>query len=402
MNAVVMFKSSLRHSVSMLLCLLHLLIITNIQIVSSAYTNVPQEYTLTNVAVLIRHGDRIQITKDLGNVFHDSKNVTRFWKLKLPNENTLRSLARSAYPYVASNSSFDNLRKRLYSGWDIVHFPYGQLTERGSHQLKHVGRKFWRRYHDFLLDDHSLSSIDTMYCRSTNICRTLLSLRSFLTGFFYKDGSSSLGSRPHSYRPGYSRNRSNNNNNNNNNAGNKYNNNNPVNEATAKDEKFMKETMDILQISLWNMTKLPIIIARPKSFETMYPGSCDYLAKRRAVLIESNYNNASYIPSYFNSLEERLHKVLSIPRPFNWLTWLNVMEILTVMDIHNVSLPDGLNRTDMMLTTDLVSWMWGALYKVRTFMCTYLCAFILMHTCFIYMLFYMVLLLIEIIFGLYN
>jgi len=361
-----------------LLCLIYLLIITtittNIQIVvSSAYTNVPQEYTLTNVAVLIRHGDRIQITKDLGNIFHDSKNVTRFWKLKLPNENTLRSLARSAYPYVASNSSFDNLRKRLYSGWDIVHFPYGQLTERGSYQLKHIGRKFWRRYHDFLLDDHSLSAIDTMYCRSTNICRTLLSLRSFLTGFFYKDGSSSLGSRPHSYRPGYSRNR---NSNGNAAVNNKYSNSNSnSNEAvTAKEEKFMKETMDILQISSWNITKLPIIIARPKSFETMYPGSCDYLAKRRAVLIENNYNNASYIPSYFDSLEHRLHKVLSIPRPFNWLTWLNVMEILTVMEIHNVTLPEGLSRADMTLTTELVSWMWGTLYKV-SIMCVYMCVY---------------------------
>lgn len=334
------------------------IVLLSIDFSLSAYTNVPQEYTLTNVIVLIRHGDRIQITKDLGNVFHDSKNVTRFWKLKLPNEHTLRSLARSAYPYVASNSSFDSLRKRLYSGWDIIHFPYGQLTERGSHQLKHVGRKFWRRYHDFLLDDHSLSSIDTMYCRSTNICRTLLSLRSFLTGFFYKDGSSSLGSRPHSYRPGFSRNKNNN--------LQKHSASMDMSNTKVKDEKFMKDTMDLLQISGWNITKLPVIIARPKSFETMYPGSCDYLAKRRAMLIENGYNNASYIPKYFDSLEDRLHKVLSIARPFNWLTWLNVMEILTVMDIHNVSLPVGLNRTDMTLTTELVSWMWGALYKVSS------------------------------------
>ena len=35
------------------------------------YTAIPAEYTLHSVLVLVRHGDRVQITRDLGDAFHE-------------------------------------------------------------------------------------------------------------------------------------------------------------------------------------------------------------------------------------------------------------------------------------------------------------------------------------------
>jgi hypothetical protein len=190
---------------------------------------------------------------------------------------------------------------------DLTCLFIGQLTQKGSEQVESVGCKFWKRYRNFILRESNLSHVDTLYCRSTNICRTLLSMRSFLHGFFNHEPSI---------------------------------------------------------ISLF-AAKLPVIIARPKLYETMYPGPCDTLQRRRLSLIENNYNNAT-IPSYYDDLQSRLKLALRFPitESFSWLMWLNVMEVLTCYDNHNVTLPPGLYKEDVYLTTRLVSWMWGALYKV--------------------------------------
>lgn len=56
----------------------------------------------------------------------------------------------------------------------------GMLTELGSSQLATIGRNFHQRYYDLLNISNPSRQI---YSRSTNMCRTLLSLRSFLSGF---------------------------------------------------------------------------------------------------------------------------------------------------------------------------------------------------------------------------
>ena len=163
---------------------------------SNKYKPIPKEFNLTNVIVLLRHGDRIQITKDLSNSFSSDDKLTKFWQSKLPTELTLRHVAKSD-PNIHTNLSFIDLKKELYTGWDSIHYPYGQLTERGMKQLKQIGHKFWLRYSNFILYENHHSSVsdsaaskfltsqESLYFRSTNMCRTLLSLRSFLNGFFH-------------------------------------------------------------------------------------------------------------------------------------------------------------------------------------------------------------------------
>ena len=291
------------------------------------YKPIPKEYNLTNIIVLLRHGDRIQITKDLSDSFPSDTNLTNFWQSKLPTESTLRHIAKSD-PHIHTNLTFKDLKKELYTGWDSIHFPYGQLTERGLQQLKRIGYKFWLRYSNFILyenlhhNHHAttskfLSTQESLYFRSTNMCRTLLSLRAFLNGFFHnitiahpdKYKSKSLIKKKKNYY--YNQNQ--------NNFLYLFNTTSTttthINPYTNKTDTSNNYT--IYQTVL-NQIFSPIIIARPKSYETMYPGVCEHLSHRREYLIQHRYNNASTIPVYYEALEQKLHSILNIPRPFNW------------------------------------------------------------------------------------
>lgn len=70
----------------------------------------------------------------------------------------------------------------LFSGWDYKNIPYGQLTNLGSNQLIEVGRELRKRYIGIILPDDQSDISSVLYCRSTNFCRTVQSLRSLLSG----------------------------------------------------------------------------------------------------------------------------------------------------------------------------------------------------------------------------
>ena len=228
----------------------------------------------------------------------------------MPSEKTLRLLAAVAQPIVASDTTLELLRKRLYTGWDFNHVPYGHLTEHGAQQLREVGHELHRRYMGNFLPKRISKAVDHLYCRSTNLCRTMLSLRSLLNGFLVGDQDAS---------------------------------------------------------TILSGVKLPTIFSRLKQQETMYPhadGPCLGMTERRLSLINNQYNNASNVPAYANALEERLKRVLGIQEPLTWLMWLNIMDIMICYKTHNVALPRGVSDDDVRLTIEFVSWVWGSLYKV--------------------------------------
>ena len=82
----------------------------------------------------------------------------------------------------------------------------------------------------------------------------------------------------------------------------------------------------------------------------MYPSACDYLSKRRQYLIdECKYNNATYIPTYYITLQAKFQRIYHLPTstPLNWLVWLNIMEVLVCYTAHSIPLPDGITAADV-------------------------------------------------------
>lgn len=236
----------------------------------------------------------------------------------MPSEKTLRFIAYAANPSVPKDTPFDVLRKRLYTGWDYNHIPYGQLTEHGAQQLLELGRNLNKRYVGNFLSNYGSKASDSLYCRSTNICRTMLSLRSFLKG-------------------------------------------------------LLQHNYDNLS---WGDIRVPTIFSRMKSQETMYPhadGPCLGMTERRLMLINGNYNNASSMPPFVNQLENKLKRILGLNEPFTWLLWLDMMEIMICYETHNVPLPEGITHEDVKNTIFFVSWVWGALYKVKHMASHYFC-----------------------------
>jgi len=177
----------------------------------NGYLSLPEHMKLKKVILFTRHGDRSQISRTCGEKYKENDQLTEFWKSKLPSHETtlkLHNAARiinlelepsdidgeSVSDFIKSSTALNHDVPNVYIGWDSINTPYGMLTELGSQQLQHLGISMRARYFDLLMqhngtndddDDHSLSS--SIYCRSTNMCRTILSLRSFLTGFLQSD-----------------------------------------------------------------------------------------------------------------------------------------------------------------------------------------------------------------------
>jgi hypothetical protein len=73
-----------------------------------------------------------------------------------------------------------NGNTNLYTGRDIDEAPYGQLTNIGVDQLFKLGADLRVTYVDKLSFLPQNLHKDVLYTRSTNVCRTMNSLRSFL------------------------------------------------------------------------------------------------------------------------------------------------------------------------------------------------------------------------------
>ena len=208
-------------------------------------------------------GDRAQITRALSPLHPESANVTTFWRSKLPLEKTLQTMTRYAIPFIhEENMSRKDLILSLYTGHDQHHTPYAQLTEKGALQLQSVGRELRRRYIGSLLPEKVEEASSVLFCRSTNICRTVQSLRSLLVGM-YGDAHESSPSFFDS-RKG-TENRS------------------TVNSNIADRKRDRK---------------LPFISTRHKSFETMFPhadGPCQHMSERRVKLYHQFVNSTALL-----------------------------------------------------------------------------------------------------------
>jgi|LauGreSBDMM110SN_4_FD.fasta_scaffold21779_2 hypothetical protein len=260
------------------------------------------DYELMTVVVITRHGDRTQITRSLGPSYGDNEEISNYWKRVLPSNSTLIKMASMVLSETKLNDITNNqmLGHLLYQGWDHIHWPYGQLTQLGSLQLQRVGKELSKKYKTWLLQS------DTIYCRTSNFCRTIQSLLSLLMGFY--DGDN--------------------------------NNNNPI----------------------------KTIYARRRVDETIFPyadGPCHRMGERRAYLIASGYNNASSTYEFAKDLESKFKRVLGFRDKITWWNWLNIMEILICYEVHKLQLPEGITKDDVLSVKRYVEWMWSNLYRDR-------------------------------------
>lgn len=270
---------------------------------NNEYSTFPDDYVLEKIIVVHRHGDRAQIAKELPN-YPEHESVTSIWRDRLPNEKTLLNMYDVASTASSSVKQFDtDIMKELYSGFDSLAYPYAQLTEIGSQQLTAVGSHLRKRYIDTgLLKDINLdTAASSIYCRSTNICRTLQSLRSLLVGFLNVDESKKV-----------------------------------------------------------SRDKLPIINVVPKLKEVMFPqgdGPCKPFAERRQELLTNT--PISTVLGY-SELEDKMKELLGYTDKVNWLT---VKEILTCHAVHDIDHIKGISKEDEESVTKLAGWLWGYLYS---------------------------------------
>ena len=269
---------------------------------SHKYSPIPEKLALKNVVVIHRHGDRAQISREIGPNHPEKPEIREIWQSKLPSEEALLAMAAAAE--IPSEHLDSDVQKQLYTGWDHSNSPYGQLTQLGSQQLFSVGAELRRRYLGLVLPDSLSEASKTLYCRSTNFCRTHQSLRSLLAGLLEVDSS-------HYPQP--------------------------------------------------ENVVLPSIFSKPKERETMYPqadGPCPRMNEIRSTIFANDYM-AKSIPGY-KDLEVRMKDLLGYTDRVSWLT---VKEILTCYATHNIPFPNGVTDEDAERVSHLAGWMWGELYS---------------------------------------
>ena len=249
-------------------------------IVTSAYNPLPENLSLINVVIIHRHGDRSQISREIGPNYPESPDIEKIWHSKLPIETTMMAMAAAAY--VAPEVVSGHIRTTVFTGWDQNNIPYGQLTELGARQLINIGKEIRRRYVGTLFHAEPLDASTLLYCRSTNFCRTIQSLRSLLSGLLNVD-----------------------------------------------DVDYPHKSPELL----------PTILSRPKNEETMFPGAdgpCAAMSDRRAEIFSNGLMEKS-IPAY-SELEERMKDVLGYTER---VSWLPIKEILTCYEAHGIPFPPG-------------------------------------------------------------
>jgi hypothetical protein len=268
---------------------------------------VPDRYTLKKVLLFTRHGDRSQIAISMGTNFPENDMVTSIWDELLPKPNrlmNLKSIASFNVPGLTRSDMGINPEDDLYAGWDFINRPYGMLTDIGSQQLMSVGASLRTRYKNLLNNTNYASSI---YCRSTNMCRTLLSLRSILNGLLLDNPDFDV---PTSFK------------------------------------------------------SVPVIISRPKVFETLYPqadGLCMALNARSDYLFGNHFLSTN-IPGY-EDFEKKISHIIGYEG--ETVDWLVVREVLTCHLEHKIPLPPGIVESDIDKAAYISSYMWGALFNVH-------------------------------------
>ena len=234
-----------------------------------------QAHRLLRVVVIHRHGDRSQIERSAGPKYPESEHVTTSWLSKMPSQETRELLLRAATKReVGAGSSKTDHTKDLYSGRDAHHFPYGQLTELGVQQMIAVGRTLRQQYSSLLPHPNEASPSNLVYARSTDLCRTLMSSRAVLVGLLDMQ-SAGVSSTP------------------------------------------------------------PVIEARSKATETMYPDCndtpCPAMKSYQRELLKDDYV-AKNFPGY-HELEMQFKSLLGYEERVRWLT---SREVLLCQMIHGI------------------------------------------------------------------
>lgn len=312
---------------------------------AATYSKLPSDYELRNVVVIVRHGDRAQISRELGPNYPENGDITKVWNGALPVDKTLRLMhaaAASPIDFTTDPLNFNtmtasgvitekarelqtsHLTRSLYTGWDAINAPYAMLTEKGCQQLMLVGKELKRRYVGTLLPASKEEAANFMYCRSTNICRTIQSLRSLLVGLFDVQLEDTR--------------------------------------ANAKGEGEVVVEDKVENNAFLRRNSLPTIHTRPKSQETLFPQAdgrpCAAMSARRSEIFPDNFL-ATKIDGY-TELESKMRRILGYGSKVNWLA---IKEILTCYKEHDVPYPEGISYEDADRVTDLAGKMWGMLYK---------------------------------------
>lgn len=223
-----------------------------------------------------------------GPSFPETSDIKDIWNAKLPIKTTMQKMAAAAHiPHEEFHAN--ELKNLIYTGWDEKNIPYGHLTELGANQLINFGKELRRRYLGTVLlpDDGNQDISSLLYCRSTNFCRTMQSLRSLLSGLLEIDDTH--------YPP------------------------------SAKHTK--------------NKGLLPTILSRAKHEETMFPnadGPCQAMMERRTEIFSDNLMETS-IPGYLE-LEQKMKDILGYT---DSVKWLPIKEILTCYEAHSLPFPEG-------------------------------------------------------------
>lgn len=220
---------------------------------SAHYEPLPSHLRLRNVVVIHRHGDRSQITREIGPNYPEDPKIESIWNHALPSkESILGMAAAAAVPQEFQFSGSKDPKDVIYTGWDKEKSPYGMLTDLGAKQLKNIGTELRRRYVGTLLPTNAAEDASSwLYCRSTNFCRTMQSLRSLLSGLLDIDSTS--------------------------------------------------------YVTTTSNQHLPVIISRPKHKETMFPsadGPCMKMNERRGQIFPPDLYHTS-LP-FFEKLESRM------------------------------------------------------------------------------------------------
>ncbi len=295
--------------------------------ITTHYPGLPDNLEIEKLVVIHRHGDRAQISRTVGGsnrpYAKENEEVTNYWNSALPTEESLhkmKSVARHGmieepYQGKASEVTFES---DLYSGWDKDNFPYSQLTEVGAQQLMAVGRTLRERYGHLrqtetsknILPSSLVTATNHLFCRSTNICRTIQSLRSLLVGLFDRD-------------------------------------------ITSGDYQTQVED------------NLPIIYTRPRDYENIFPqvdGDCPAMSSRRAIIFP--HDLAKKTIKDYDAIEERMKDVLGFEDHVNWL---QVKEVLTCHYVHRIKQIPDITDEDVHKATEIAGWTWGVLYKVSEY-----------------------------------
>jgi lysophosphatidic acid phosphatase type 6 len=185
----------------------------------------------------------------------------------------------------------------------------------GSQQLIAVGKELRRRYVGKLLPKTLGEAVDMLYCRSTNICRTMQSLRSLLVGLY---------------------------------------------DTHTECEHDNEAIMSIKKQGLLHHL-VPTIETRPRTKETLFPqadGPSPAVTKLRLEIFPNDYL-INHFPGY-SELEKKVGQIFGFTeKAINWLT---VKEVLTCYSVHNIELPNSITLKDVEKITDLVGFMWGRIY----------------------------------------